>query len=116
MSAEAPPSKWPIPPFSAPFAPDDAKLARLLFNGAEASPAVEGWVDATALKLIDAIRSRSGGIGGVEEVLREYALSTKEGLALMVLAEALLRVPDAATTDRLIEDKLGQGDFAHHET
>ncbi len=34
----------------------------------------------------------------------------------MVLAEALLRVPDAATTDRLIEDKLGQGDFAHHET
>ena len=34
----------------------------------------------------------------------------------MVLAEALLRVPDAATADRLIEDKLGQGDFAHHET
>ena len=45
-------------------------------------------------------------------MLREYALSTKEGLALMVLAEALLRVPDAATADRLIEDKLGQGDFA----
>ena len=49
-------------------------------------------------------------------MLREYSLSTKEGLALMVLAEALLRVPDAATADRLIEDKLGQGDFAHHET
>ena len=48
-------------------------------------------------------------------MLREYALSTKEGLALMVLAEALLRVPDAATADRLIEDKLGQGDFAGHE-
>ena len=47
-------------------------------------------------------------------MLREYALSTREGLALMVLAEALLRVPDAATADRLIEDKLGQGDFAHH--
>ena len=55
------------------------------------------------------------GFGGVEEMLREYSLSTKEGLALMVLAEALLRVPDAATADRLIEDKLGQGDFAHHE-
>ena len=49
-------------------------------------------------------------------MLREYSLSTKEGLALMVLAEALLRVPDAATADRLIEDKLGQGDFAHRET
>ena len=48
-------------------------------------------------------------------MLREYSLSTREGLALMVLAEALLRVPDAATADRLIEDKLGQGNFADHE-
>ncbi len=60
--------------------------------------------------------ARAGGaLGGVEEMLREYALSTREGLALMALAEALLRVPDAATADRLIEDKLGQGDFVHHE-
>src|SRR5262249_61938717 len=40
---------------------------------------------------------------------------TKEGLALMVLAEALLRVPDDATADRLIEDKLRAADFPHHE-
>src|SRR5262249_41994060 len=44
-----------------------------------------------------------------------YALSTKEGLALMVLAEALLRVPDNATADRLIEDKLTAADFTRHE-
>ena len=49
-------------------------------------------------------------------MLREFALSTKEGLALMVLAEALLRVPDARTADQFIEDKLAQGDFVHHET
>src|SRR5437764_4858410 len=49
-------------------------------------------------------------------MLREFALSTKEGLALMVLAEALLRVPDARTADQFIEDKLGEGDFVHHET
>ena len=49
-------------------------------------------------------------------MLREFALSTKEGLALMVLAEALLRVPDAHTADQFIEDKLGEGDFIHHET
>ena len=49
-------------------------------------------------------------------MLREFALSTKEGLALMVLAEALLRVPDARTADQFIEDKLGQGDFVDHET
>ena len=57
----------------------------------------------------------AGGLGGIEDFLREYSLSTKEGLALMVLAEALLRVPDAATADRLIEDKLAAGDWTHHE-
>ena len=54
-------------------------------------------------------------LGGVEDFLHAYALSTKEGLALMVLAEALLRVPDADTADRLIEDKLKAGDWAHHD-
>ncbi len=68
------------------------------------------------MRLIEAIRARDTGFGGVEDMLREFALSTKEGLALMVMAEALLRVPDAATADRFIEDKLGQGDFAHHQT
>jgi len=46
--------------------------------------------------------------------LREYPLSSPEGLALMGLAEALLRVPDAATADLLIRDKLGDGDWARH--
>ncbi len=59
---------------------------------------------------------RRAGLGGVEAMLREYSLSTKEGLALMVLAEALLRVPDAATADRLIEDKLRFGGFEQHAT
>ena len=45
--------------------------------------------------------------------MHDYSLSTKEGLALMSLAEALLRVPDAETQDRLIEDKLGAGDWEH---
>jgi len=62
------------------------------------------------------VRGHDGGFGGVEDMLREFSLSTKEGLALMVMAEALLRVPDSATADRFIEDKLGQGDFAHHKT
>ena len=66
-------------------------------------------VDAHATVLIEAIRSRAGRLGGIEDFLHAYSLSTKEGLALMVLAEALLRVPDAATADRLIEDKLAGG-------
>ena len=68
-----------------------------------------------AARLVEAIRAESGGLGGIEDFLHAYSLSTKEGLALMVLAEALLRVPDAATADRLIEDKLAAGDWTHHE-
>ena len=70
-------------------------------------PARRGWSRRSGRK--------SGGLGGIEDFLREYSLSTREGLALMVLAEALLRVPDAATADRLIEDKLAAGDWTHHE-
>ena len=51
-------------------------------------------------RLVAAIRAKAGGVGGIEDFLHEYSLSTKEGLALMVLAEALLRVPDNATADR----------------
>ena len=83
---------------------------------ADLSAAQDARIDRTATRLIDAIRANDDRLGGVEDMLREFALSTKEGLALMVLAEALLRVPDARTADRFIEDKLGQGDFVHHET
>ncbi|WP_150285981.1 bifunctional proline dehydrogenase/L-glutamate gamma-semialdehyde dehydrogenase PutA [Rhabdaerophilum calidifontis] len=109
----APPS--PIPPFRAPYAPDDETLAATLLAEAALPPETERAIDARARALIGAIRAGTGGIGGIEQILQEYALSTKEGLALMVLAEALLRVPDSLTADKLIEDKLGQGDFTHHE-
>jgi RHH-type proline utilization regulon transcriptional repressor/proline dehydrogenase/delta 1-pyrroline-5-carboxylate dehydrogenase len=100
--------------FHAPYAEDDRRIAERLLARAHLAPAREKRVDEQARRLIGAIRADRGGLGGVEEMLREYALSTREGLALMVLAEALLRIPDAATADQLIEDKLGQGDFAHH--
>src|SRR6202167_6014258 len=97
-----------LPVFAAPFAPPDEELAAE-FRPASASPDAERRIDARATTLIEAIRARSGRLGGIEEFLQAYSLSTKEGLALMVLAEALLRVPDAATADRLIEDKLAAG-------
>lgn len=102
-------------PFNPPYAEDDKAIAARLLAGSHLSSEREARIDQRATRLIEAIRAKGGGLGGVEEMLREYALSTKEGLALMVLAEALLRVPDAATADRLIEDKLGQGNFADHE-
>ena len=98
------------------YMPDDAAALRPLLARATLAPEREARVDAEARRLIEAIRSPGGwggGLGGVEELLRAYSLSTPEGLALMVLAEALLRIPDPGTADRLIEDKLGAGDFAH---
>src|SRR5256886_3885648 len=104
------------PPFSAPYAPEDRALATRLLGTARLDAALEERIDRTATRLIEAIRANDDPLGGVEDMLREFALSTKEGLALMVLAEALLRVPDARTADQFIEDRLGQGDFVHHET
>src|SRR5215475_5188862 len=105
-----------LPAFSAPYAPDDVAIAAKLLGAAKLGEAQEARVDRVARRLIEAIRANDDPLGGVEDMLREFALSTKEGLALMVLAEALLRVPDARTADQFIEDRLAQGDFVHHET
>src|SRR4051794_22563649 len=99
--------------FRAPYAGADEDFAARFLAAAARDPQAEAHIDRRASALIEAIRARSGGLGGVEDFLHAYALSTREGLALMVLAEALLRVPDAETADRLIEDKLAAGDWSH---
>jgi RHH-type proline utilization regulon transcriptional repressor/proline dehydrogenase/delta 1-pyrroline-5-carboxylate dehydrogenase len=104
-----------VTPFRAPYAVPDEDIAAAFLKAAPFDAAAEARIDARAGALVAAIRANAGRVGGVEDFLREYSLSTKEGLALMVLAEALLRVPDAATADRLIEDKLLAGDFGAHK-
>jgi len=104
-----------FPIFAPPYAPDDVALVRPLLADAPLLPEQEQRISEIAGELIKAIRTQTGRVGGVEEMLHEYSLSTKEGLALMVLAEALLRIPDAKTADRLIEDKIRQADFVGHE-
>src|SRR6516162_1497991 len=105
-----------VPPFTAAFAPDDRAMAVRLLASSRLAADQEQRIDLTATRLIKAVRADDDRLGGVEDMLREFALTTKEGLALMVLAEALLRVPDARTADQFIEDKLAEGDFIHHET
>src|SRR6185312_15670776 len=100
-----------LPPFSAPYAPDDAALAVRLLASPTLSPEQEERIDRTATRLIEAIRANDDRLGGVEDMLREFALSTKEGLALMVLAEALLRVPDARTADHFIQHETKSSAF-----
>ncbi|WP_354279469.1 trifunctional transcriptional regulator/proline dehydrogenase/L-glutamate gamma-semialdehyde dehydrogenase [Sphingomonas sp. PvP056] len=67
----------------------------------------------TARALIEGLRG-SKARGGVQALVQEYALSSQEGVALMCLAEALLRIPDTATRDALIRDKIAGGDWAAH--
>jgi RHH-type proline utilization regulon transcriptional repressor/proline dehydrogenase/delta 1-pyrroline-5-carboxylate dehydrogenase len=115
MSTSNPATGTDVRAFVAPYAPPDETLAPALLAAASRGEAAEARIDARARRLVESIRSRSGGLGGIEDFLHAYSLSTKEGLALMVLAEALLRVPDAATADRLIEDKLAAGDWSKAE-
>jgi RHH-type proline utilization regulon transcriptional repressor/proline dehydrogenase/delta 1-pyrroline-5-carboxylate dehydrogenase len=67
-----------------------------------------------ARALITALRVKRNGGGGVEGLVQEFSLSSQEGVALMCLAEALLRIPDDATRDALIRDKVTSGDWKSH--
>ena len=86
------------------------KLIEAVAYPAEARPAASQ----AAANLIGEIRS-SGNLGRMDAVLAEYGLKTDEGIALLRLAEALIRVPDAATADALIADKIAHADWAKHK-
>ncbi|GLQ54840.1 trifunctional transcriptional regulator/proline dehydrogenase/L-glutamate gamma-semialdehyde dehydrogenase [Devosia nitrariae] len=70
-------------------------------------------IRALTMRTVRALRAK-GRRGGVEGLIHEYALSSQEGVALMCLAEALLRTPDNATRDRLIRDKIAPGNWQSH--
>src|SRR5690242_13249300 len=67
-----------------------------------------------ARAFVAAVRRRRLGKGGIDAFLHEYSLSSPEGVALLCLAEALLRIPDTETVDRLIRDKIGDADWESH--
>jgi RHH-type proline utilization regulon transcriptional repressor/proline dehydrogenase/delta 1-pyrroline-5-carboxylate dehydrogenase len=92
--------------------PEEDCLAGLL-AAAELDPAQAVLAEKTATNLVVKLRSRRGR-GLVETLLQEYALSSQEGVALMCLAEALLRIPDSATRDALIRDKISPGNWQSH--
>ena len=91
----------------------EADCLRPLLELATLPPAKAGETEAVARKLVENLRKRSRG-GGVEGLVHEYSLSSEEGVALMCLAEALLRIPDVATRDALIRDKIAGGDWQSH--
>ena len=119
-----------VPAFTAPLAstplreairaaarrPEPELLSGLL-HAAQRTPAQLEATQALALRLARALRERKSALGRsglVQALLQEFALSSQEGVALMCLAEAMLRIPDAATRDALIRDKVARGDWGAH--
>jgi RHH-type proline utilization regulon transcriptional repressor/proline dehydrogenase/delta 1-pyrroline-5-carboxylate dehydrogenase len=111
------------PPISAPtsrrqaitaaYRRSEPECVRALLDAATLPHALHSAAADTATALITALRAKHKGTG-VEGLVQEYALSSQEGVALMCLAEALLRIPDDATRDALIRDKIAEGDWRAH--
>src|SRR3546814_10769855 len=93
-------------------APEPEVLAPLL-KAAKLSPESRRRVESRALAMLAELRSTQAS-GWVNQFLQEYRLNTSEGIALLSLAEAFLRVPDPETADQLIADKLGDADWRAH--
>ncbi len=91
---------------------DHAAIKRLIADAA-LDDAARGQIGASATSLVEQVRAGLSA-GMLESFLSEYSLSTTEGIALMCLAEALLRVPDAVTMDDLIEDKIASARWLEH--
>jgi RHH-type proline utilization regulon transcriptional repressor/proline dehydrogenase/delta 1-pyrroline-5-carboxylate dehydrogenase len=91
----------------------ETEVVPALIAAAELSPELVERAQALARKLVTTMRERPTP-GLVQSLMREYAISSQEGVALMCLCEALLRVPDAATRNALIADKIGGAAWRAH--
>ena len=113
---------FPAPPPAAPLRAavradarrDETEAVAEILAAADLAPEARDRIAGAARGLVAAVRRERRGKGGLDAFLHEYALSSQEGVALLCLAEALLRIPDAETIDRLIRDKLGEADWARH--
>jgi len=108
----------PVPPLRARlranYLRDEPGALAELLGVARLDPAASQRVQERARSLVENVRARQKAVAGMQSFLREYDLSSQEGVLLMCVAEALLRIPDAATADKLIRDKLSQGDWEKH--
>jgi RHH-type proline utilization regulon transcriptional repressor/proline dehydrogenase/delta 1-pyrroline-5-carboxylate dehydrogenase len=97
------------------FLADEEPVVRRLADAARLDEAATAAIQRDAQRLVEAVRAAPASRKtGLDAFLRQYDLSSQEGVILMCLAEALLRIPDDETADRLIADKLKAGDWASH--
>ncbi|WP_129777277.1 bifunctional proline dehydrogenase/L-glutamate gamma-semialdehyde dehydrogenase PutA [Peristeroidobacter soli] len=93
---------------------DEEQIVRRLAEAARVSEGQRARIASRAQALVEGVRTYQARRTGLDAFLRKYDLSSQEGVILMCLAEALLRIPDDATADRLIADKIKAGDWASH--
>jgi RHH-type proline utilization regulon transcriptional repressor/proline dehydrogenase/delta 1-pyrroline-5-carboxylate dehydrogenase len=93
---------------------DETEVVEHLLQEAALSPEMQDRIAARARRLVDSVRANRVGAGGIDAFMHAYELSSREGVVLMCLAEALLRIPDAETANQLIRDKLRAADFGQH--
>ena len=93
---------------------DETSLVQELLAAARLEPSATERVNERARRLVTAVRARKAEQGLLEAFMQEYDLSSEEGVVLMCLAEALLRIPDDDTAEKLIADKLGDADWESH--
>ncbi|MBL8697747.1 MAG: bifunctional proline dehydrogenase/L-glutamate gamma-semialdehyde dehydrogenase PutA [Alphaproteobacteria bacterium] len=96
------------------LAASETDIIEALLPRAAADPATKSRIDRRAQALVATVRAKGNKSVGIEAFLQEFSLSSREGVVLMCLAEALLRIPDADTADKLIRDKLSDADWAAH--
>ncbi|MGO1626722.1 MAG: bifunctional proline dehydrogenase/L-glutamate gamma-semialdehyde dehydrogenase, partial [Halomonadaceae bacterium] len=93
---------------------DEDRFVRELIKLLEADRDEYARIEEDTATLVREVRNMDTAVDTIDELLQQYSLDTHEGLMLMCLAEAMLRIPDKATADALIEDKLGPADWNAH--
>ncbi|MDO4426521.1 MAG: bifunctional proline dehydrogenase/L-glutamate gamma-semialdehyde dehydrogenase PutA [Moraxella sp.] len=93
---------------------DEVQAVTTLAQSLEIDNQSQANIDTLAKNLITKVRADRSKSSGVDALMQEFSLSSEEGVALMCLAESLLRIPDTATRDKLIQDKLAGGDWKSH--
>ena len=93
---------------------DETEHVRELLEQARLPAAEQAQAQKLAVDLVKRVRARAQDQGAIEAFMRQYDLGSEEGVLLMCVAEALLRIPDQDTADKLIRDKLGDADWRKH--
>jgi RHH-type proline utilization regulon transcriptional repressor/proline dehydrogenase/delta 1-pyrroline-5-carboxylate dehydrogenase len=100
--------------FSKNYLADENTLINQLLDQANPGFHSRQEIKSLAVKLVENVRSKINEMDGVDAFMKEYDLSSKEGIVLMCMAEALLRIPDKETAEKLIKDKLLDADWKSH--